>query len=107
MQTQPTDDSPPGPPTDRERYYRTTRGYDPREPEAMYLDNGDGSLYPVGMAGPKDYDQYGNRLGRHHPDSPPQYPDNHGQPSPQRRTQEPVTGSPTSLLAEGAKLYHA
>jgi hypothetical protein len=107
MLTQPMDESPPGPPTDRERYHRTTRGYDPREPEAMYLDNGDGSLYPVGIAGPKDYDQFGNRLGRHHPDSPPQYPDHPGQPSQQRRTRDPVTGSPSSLPAEGANVYHA
>jgi hypothetical protein len=30
---------------------RTTRGYDPNEPKQLYLDNRDGSLHPVGIAG--------------------------------------------------------
>jgi hypothetical protein len=107
MITQPSIDSPPRHhPVDPDRYYRTTRGYDPKEPEALYLNNGDGSLYPVGMAGPKDYDQFGNRLGHHHPDSPPQYPSHYGPPSPKRQPQNPVTGSPPSLPAAGAQHYH-
>jgi hypothetical protein len=85
---------------------RTTRGYDPNEPEYLYMDNGEGSLYAVGVAGPDDYDANGVRRGLHHEHSQPNTPYK-GQPSPQRQQRDPVTGSSPSLPAEGARIYDA
>jgi hypothetical protein len=72
----------------------------------LYLENGDGSLFAVGLAGPNDYDRNGVRTGQHHPNSQPNTP-YQGQPSPQQQTQNPVTGSPQSLLAKKAQTYNA
>lgn len=108
MITQPTDaENRQSHQKERHGYARTTRGYDPKEPEQLYLRDGDGSLYPVGQAGPQDYDIHGVRRGAHHPNSPPNSRYHSRQPSPQRTTQHPVTGSPQSLPAEGAHTYHA
>ena len=109
---------------------RSPHGYDINRPQYLYRDNGDGSLIEIGLAGPNDFigprpdaahdlsstsiQFYGDPL----PQSPMQTQDTHktneteeiyplGQPSPQRETQPPVTGSPQSLPAAGAKTYHA
>ena len=37
----------------------TPRGYDPSRPDTLYCDNGDGSLFSVGIAGPTNYDTDG------------------------------------------------
>jgi hypothetical protein len=105
--------------------------YDPNRDQQIYQDNGDGSLFSVGTALPRDFDQYGNIRGpRPSPNQPiygnsiqrrrePSFsepPPSHqtspmrindqytkGQPSPQRTTQYPVMGSEQQrLLAEGA-----
>jgi hypothetical protein len=105
--------------------------YDPNRDQQIYQDNGDGSLFSVGTALPRDFDQYGNIRGPRpspnqpiygnsiqrrrepsfsepppsHQTSPMRITDqyNQGQPSPQRTTQHPVMGSEQQrLLAEGA-----
>jgi hypothetical protein len=39
------------------------RGYHPLRPQYLYLDNGDGSLFECGIAGPNDFDSEGNVRG--------------------------------------------
>ena len=110
MLTQPNDydgrvlfqDIPHPHPGSPHRPRRTTRGYDPHEPEQLYADNGDGSLYPVGYAGPNDYHRYGVRRGMHHSDSQNSTPIQ-GPPITRRAASLTVTGSPRSLPAEGAR----
>jgi hypothetical protein len=102
MNTQPTDDDNRHFRQDREGYTRTTRGYDPNEPEQLYLHNGDGSLYHAGQAGPGDYDANGVRRGGHHSN----YTHHLGPPSPQRNSRT-GTGSHQSLSAARAQTYHA
>jgi hypothetical protein len=38
--------------------------YDPERPQYLYLDNGDGSLFRVGIATPADFDEHGVISGR-------------------------------------------
>jgi hypothetical protein len=63
---------------------RTTRGYDPNEPKQLYLDNRDGSLHPVGIAGHLYYDVNIVCGGIYHPSSQPSTP-YQGQPSPEQQ----------------------
>jgi hypothetical protein len=121
----------------RETIMPSPHAYDPNRPQLLYCDHGDGSLYVVGEAGPNDFDEYGNIHGarpaktqnpysiqraspsyiqqtrsyvrtqdtHHTNETAEQYQT--GQPSPQRETRPPVTGSPQSLPAAGATTYHA
>ena len=50
------------------------RGFSTSRPEYLYQDNGDGSLYQVGMAGPQDYDSDGHIQG---PQPSPNQPHHH------------------------------
>ena len=84
------------------RQVRNPRGYDPNRPQLLYMDNGDGSLYSVGVAGPDDFDNSGIRRGLYHPSSQPTSPFK-APFSPQCPMRQHVTGSPQSLPAEGAR----
>jgi hypothetical protein len=92
------------------------------QPEQLYLDNGDGSLFVVGPALPSDYDQYGVRRGCHHSNSPPasrrlepthyneskKDPSQQDQLTHQQKLHNSVTDSSNqSLPVEGAPTYHA
>jgi len=84
------------------RSVRNPQGYDPNCPQYLYMDNGDGSLYSVGLAGPDDFDMNRIRRGLYHPLSQPTSP--YTAPfSPQRPMRQQVTGSPQSLPVEGAR----